>query len=186
MLRLTKDTTAAPVQYNDPGLIFPYSSSKYYYLDEVVFLANNYYICITPCAAEVPPNAAYWKLIDLEPVLINAVIDGTGTPAQVIASTLEPLYLWANSLNRSNTAIVSEYTDITVSIVSLDTGILWELSLDNTTFSDTIYVPGTINVAGTYQTLQIYARAVVENIQLIVTDNYTTPVIRLLAAEIPI
>ena len=108
------------------------------------------------------------------PVTSIATLDRTG--GTVTSGTESPTHLIATEFN---------YENIAISFVSEETGINWELSLDNSTWAETINPPN-MDALAADQTLQIYARATFANDGSLGTAAYTQPDVEITALEKPV
>jgi len=109
-----------------------------------------------------------------DPITILATLDNLG--GTKTAATVSPVYLIATDWN---------YTSISITPINEETGINWELSLDDITYGESI-APSAMDAIAADQTLLIYARAVVTNDGSVPTGNYTVPDIRITAIENPV
>jgi len=76
------------------------------------------------------------------------------------------------------------YTGIVVDSINNDTGITWQLSTDNTTFTTSVTLPD-MDASANDIKIPIYIRAVVANDGSIGTGIYTNPDIRITYTESP-
>jgi len=113
--------------------------------------------------------------------------NGDGTDPVVISATLD------NTGGTSNTATVTtyliattfKYTGISVTVVNEQTGIDWKLSLDNSTWLDTV-TPADLNGLSADANHVVYVRGVVTNDGTVATGVYSTPDIRITSTENPV
>lgn len=116
-----------------------------------------------------------------DPVTVSLTLNGTGIPAAISATPDTDQWVWADD----DTGTIDNYSDIEASITGSDAGVTWELSADGMTgWAASIAVPG-MDVSGTHQAAQIYARATAVNDGTVATDNYVTAKITITATENP-
>ena len=118
----------------------------------------------------------------LDPITVAITLDGTNTPATVVATPVDPIYAWADD----DTGTIDNYSTLSVSIVGSDTGITWELSLDGSTgWASSKTLPSPMDVSVTHATTRIYTRATAINDGSVATNNYTTADIELTGTSNP-
>lgn len=108
-----------------------------------------------------------------DPVSISATLDNTG--GTVNTATVNA-YLIATTYH---------YTGITVDTVNEQAGIDWKLSLDGTTWADSV-TPGDMDALSADVATPLYIRGVISNNSTVPTGIYTTPDIRISYTENPI
>lgn len=108
----------------------------------------------------------------LNPASSSVSLDNLGGTKDGAVATL---YLVATTFN---------YTGISVSIVNEQTGIDWKLSLNGSTWLDTI-VPSNMNALAADVVTPIYVKPVVNNNGTVSTGLYTTPDISVTYTENP-
>ena len=79
-------------------------------------------------------------------------------------------------------ATTYSYTGITVQPVSEETGIDWMVSLDNSTWAESV-TPADMDASGGDQVTTIYLKAVVNNDGTVATGTYTAADIQITATE---
>ncbi len=114
------------------------------------------------------------------PISAAITLDGSSSPASVSGSPATPIYVYAVD----DTGSIGSYTNITVGISGSDTGITWELSTDNSTFSSSINLSD-MDVSSAAQEVQIYARMSALNDGSVATANYATADVSISATENP-
>lgn len=117
------------------------------------------------------------------PVAATVVLDGAGVP--VVASPIDPIWIWADNLNADSNPTVGTYTGVTVAAISEDTGLNWEFSLDGATNWGESIAPVIPSVAAGFQAVRIYARVTAVNDGSIATANYALPDFVVTATENP-
>jgi hypothetical protein len=108
-----------------------------------------------------------------DPVSVTATCTGAGG---TIDSTTVTAYLIATTF---------KYTDIELSVVNEQTGIDWKLSLNNSTWANTIE-PSDMNALSADTSTTVYIKGVVTNDGTVTTGIYTTPDIQISSVERPI
>lgn len=105
-----------------------------------------------------------------DPLGISVLLDGTGG---TVTSTVQTVYLVATLYN---------YTSISVTVINDTIDIDWQISLDNTTFTDTV-TPAQMNALSADVVTPLYFRTVVNNDGTVGSQTFTTPKIRIEAVE---
>ena len=104
------------------------------------------------------------------PVDVSVTLDNTGGTTD---STVKTIYLVATTYT---------YSSITLSFTTEDSGIDWVVSLDNSTFTDTVEPP-TLDASGGTVYDTIYYKAIVNNNSTVTTGTYTSPDARIVSTE---
>jgi len=107
-----------------------------------------------------------------DPVTVSVTLDNSGGTSDTNVVTA---YLVATDYN---------YTGITVTTQNEETGIDWKLSLDNSTWADSIN-PADMDATSGDQTTPVYLKAVVNNDGTVATGNYTQADVKITATENP-
>lgn len=105
-----------------------------------------------------------------DPLSITVLLDGTGG---TLTSTVQTVYL---------VATLYRYASISVTVINDTVDIDWQISLDNTTFTDTV-TPGEMNALSADVVTPLYFRTVVNNDGTVGSQIFSTPKIRIEAVE---
>lgn len=157
---LTRNTATVPLKYESVLGELRYDPFHSYEIDELVVEG---YRCTAPVTGVAPPNQNYWVPVIEYPVVVNLVLDGSSEPDTITAQSVEPVYVWGNTV----------YSQIILELVNDRTDIVWELSIDDLNFSESVSVP---NLPGHSQ---IYVRATAVNDGTIRTGEYESPTLTL-------
>lgn len=188
MLGLAKNN-AFPYRYYRIPANKSYAAETSFVLRDVVHPGNGYfYICTV--AGTSGGSAPTWPTTDGA-----TVVDGTvtwqclGLTTDLIAmgSTLTNAggTLNSDTINASLVASTYNYTDISITVINEQTGIDWKLSLDGSTWLDTIE-PSDMNALSANVVIPVYVRYVVNNNGTVPTGVYSTPDIRITSTENPV
>lgn len=105
-----------------------------------------------------------------DPLVAAVLLDGAGGTKE---STVSQMYL---------VATLKKYTAIFVEVINDSSSIDWKLSLDNSTWTDSVS-PSDMNALTTDQITSIYFKCVVLNDGSVGSQTFTTPKIRIEAVE---
>lgn len=120
------------------------------------------------------PTYQYYSTGDgSDPVSISTTLDNSGG---TITSSTVTAYLVATTF---------KYTGISVTVINEQSGIDWKLSLNNSTWLDTV-TPADLNALSADATSALYIRGVVNNNGTVNTGIYTTPDIQITSTENPV
>lgn len=120
------------------------------------------------------PTYQYYSTGDgSDPVTVSATLDNAGG---TVNSSTVTAYLVATTY---------KYTGISMTVINEQAGIDWKLSLNNSTWLDTI-TPADLNALSADVNCPIYIRGVVNNNGTVTTGIYTTPDIQISSTENPV
>ncbi len=120
----------------------------------------------------VAPYQYYSENTELTPITTQVILDNTGG---IKGSEVVSAFLVATTFN---------YTTITISPVSEQTGINWRVSLDNSIWYESV-TPPDMDALSEDKNVSIYFAAVVANDGTVITGNYIQCKIRITAVENP-